>query len=128
MVEDKVQEPEVIMTKTTEIIKAADKALDSKAKAAGLNWMQRRKLKKSVKGFVYDVGVETASRLAVDAVETTAYFAGRGVVKAGQLAGNAMVSGAKAVKAGAVAATSKVKGAVKGKGKKVKMNTSQQPA
>ena len=130
MVEDKVQEPEVIMTKTTttNIMNKANKAIDAKAKAAGLNWMQRRKLKKGIKGFAYDVGVETASRLTVDAVETTAYFAGRGVVKAGQLAGNAMVGGAKAVKAGAVAATSKVKGAVKGKGKKVKMNTSQQPA
>ena len=116
------------MKKTTEIIKAADKALDSKAKAAGLNWFQRHKLKKGIKGFAYDVGVETASRLAVDAVETTAYLAGRGVVKAGQLAGNAVVGGVKAVKAGTLAATSKVKGAVKGKGEKVKVEPSQQPA
>ena len=116
------------MAKTTDIIKNADKAIDAKAKAAGLNWLQRRKLKKGIKGFAYDVGVETASRLAVDAVETTAYLAGRGVVKAGQLAGNAIVGSAKAVKAGTLAATSKVKGVVKGKGKKVKVKPSQQPA
>ena len=112
MVEDKVQEPEVIMAKTTttNIMNKANKAIDAKAKAAGLNWMQRRKLKKGIKGFAYDVGVETASRLAVDAVETTAYFAGRGVVKAGTLTGKAIGAGAKAVKAGASAGLSKAKG------------------
>lgn len=117
------------MKKTTNnIINKANKAIDTRAKAAGLSWKQRRKLKKGIKGFAYDVGVETASRLAVDAVEGTAYLAGRGVVKVGQLAGNAMVSGAKVVKSGAVTATSKVKGAVKGKSKKVKINPSQQSA
>lgn len=112
----------------TNIINKAEKAIDTRAKAAGLSWRQRRKLKKGIIGFAYDVGVETASRLTVDAVEGAAYLAGRGVVKAGQLTGAAITTGVRAVKAGATTATSKVKGAVKIKGKKVKVEPTQQPA
>ncbi len=104
------------MTKTTtNIINKADKAIDTRAKAAGLSWRQRRKLKKGIKGFVYDVGVETASRLVVDAVEGTAYLAGRGVVKVGTLAGKAVGTAGKSVKTGVIKTTSKVKGLKKNK-------------
>ena len=104
------------MKKNT-IITAANKTIDTKAKAAGLNYFQRRKLKKGIKNFGYDVGVETASRLAVDAVEGAAYLAGRGVVKAGTLTGKAIGAGVKAVKTGATAGLSKAKGLKKGKAK-----------
>lgn len=104
------------MTKTTtNIINKANKAIDTRAKAAGLSWRQRRKLKKGIKGFAYDVGVETASRLAVDTVEGTAYLAGRGVVKVGALAGKAVGTAGKAVKTGVTKTTSKVKGLKKNK-------------
>ena len=105
------------MKKTNNILKSAEKVVDTKAKAAGFNWIQRRKLKKGIKNFGYDVGVETASRLAVDAVEGAAYLAGRGVVKAGTLTGKAIGAGVKVVKTGATAGLSKAKGLKKGKSK-----------
>ena len=93
--------------------KSFNKAIDTVAKKAGMNFFERRKFKKGVNNFCYDTGVNVATQLIVAGVETTAHLIGQGVaftavatfngVKA---LGTATVNGAKTA-ATAVKETSK---------------------
>ena len=90
------------------LINVAETTINNRAKEAGMNYFQRKKLVKGCKRFAYDVGVETCSTLAVNAVSGTAYLAGKGIVKVGVLAGKGVTTGVKAVAGAGKAVAGKV--------------------
>lgn len=78
--------------------KKLTKKVDTLGRKAGMSWNQRRKLKKGLKNFGYDVAVDSVSSLLVTGVTTTAYYTGKGVVKLGSTTVSAVKNGIKSVK------------------------------
>lgn len=63
--------------KKNSVVKKVNKSIDTVGKKLGMNYFERRKFRRTVSGFGYDVAVATVSGLVISGIETIAYGVGR---------------------------------------------------
>jgi len=109
------------------ISKKANAGFDKMTKAAGMNYFERRKFKKTCKNFGYDVGVNVASTLVLDTVGLIAHGTGVAVGTAylGVKKGISKISNAVSDKAEDIKAQHEIKKAEKAAKKHMEAEVSQ---